>query len=100
MGNSSVRANDIRKENWCELCERFYENSWQDNLMRHLSNDAFRDLLNASYGLKTSIMRRRGSHPHLEYHLLRSFSRYAEIPWTGGWQIIAISVGESSFRRN
>jgi hypothetical protein len=100
MRNLSVRKNDTRVESWCELCERLYENSWQDNLMRYRSDYAFRGLSNASYGLETSFMRRCGSQPHLEYHLLRSFSKYAEVLWTGGWQIIPISMGELSFRRN
>ena len=76
-------SNDIRVESWCELCERMYENSWQDDLMRFRSNYAFRGLSDKAYDLKTSFTRRCGAHSHLEYHLLRNFSKYAEVPWTG-----------------
>ena len=77
MADQGGHGNDIRVESWCELCEQLYENSWQNALMRYRSDYAFRGLSNASYDLKTSFMRRCGNHPHLEYHLLRSFSKYA-----------------------
>ena len=83
MADQGGHGNDIGVESWCELCEQLYENSWQNALMRYRSDYAFRGLSNASYDLKTSFMRRCGNHPHLEYHLLRSFSKYAEVPWTG-----------------
>ncbi len=72
--------NDIIVKNWCELCDRLYDNSWRADIRRYRSNYAFRGLSDKSYGLTTSIMRRCKTHPHLEYHLLRNFSKYAEIP--------------------
>ena len=75
-------SNDTRVESWCELCERLYENSWQDALMRFRSNYAFRGLSDKAYDLKTSFTRRCRDYAHLEYHLLRNFSKYAEVPWT------------------
>ena len=75
--------NDVRVTSWCELCERLYENSWQASLMRFRSNYAFRGVSDRNHDLKTSFMRRCQSHAHLEYHLLRNFSKYAEVTWTG-----------------
>ena len=83
MTDASERINDIRVGTWCELCERLYENSWQDTLMRFRSNYAFRGLSDKAYDLKTSFTRRCRDYSHLEYHLLRNFSKYAEVPWTG-----------------
>ena len=83
MIDASERSNDVRVESWCELCERLYDNSWQDSLLRFRSNYAFRGLSATSYDLKTNFTRRCGAHSHLEYHLLRNFSKYAEMPWTG-----------------
>lgn len=77
------RCNDIRVANWCELCDRLYDNSWQDSLRRFRSNYAYRGLSNSCYDLKSSFSRRCGAHAHLEYHLLRNFSKYAEVAWTG-----------------
>lgn len=70
---------DVVVNSWCELCDQMYENSWQADLKRFRSNYAFRGLSDKAYGLETSFMRRCGSHPHLEYHLLRNFKKYAEI---------------------
>jgi len=78
-----TQLNEIRVESWCTLCEHLYTNSWQQTLMRFRSDYAFRGLSDASYDLKNSFSRRSGEHAHLEYHLLRNFSKYAEVPWTG-----------------
>ncbi len=75
--------NDVRVTSWCELCERLYENSWQASLLRFRSNYAYRGVSDQNHDLKTSFMRRCQGHAHLEYHLLRNFSKYAEVPWTG-----------------
>jgi hypothetical protein len=81
--DATQRANDFRVESWCELCERLYENSWQEELMRFRSNFAFRGLSDQSYELENGFTRRCDGHAYLEYHLLRNFSKYAEVPWTG-----------------
>ncbi len=83
MTNPPNSSNDIRVSSWCELCERLYENSWQAGLLRFRSNYAFRGLSNEAYDLKTSFTRRCRDYAHLEYHLLRNFSKYAEMPWSG-----------------
>ena len=70
---------DIRVLSWSELCERLYDNSWQPDLGRFRSNYAFRGVSDKSYDLKTSFLRRCVELSHLEYHLLRNFSKYAQI---------------------
>jgi len=74
-----VTSNDVIIKSWSELCEKLYDNSWQDNLGRFRSNYAFRGISNKYYDLKTSFVRRCGTHAHLEYHLLRNFRKYARI---------------------
>ena len=83
MSGTFEHGRDIRVNSWCELCEHLYENSWQETLMRFRSNYAFRGLSDESYDLQTSFARRCRDYSHLEYHLLRNFSKYAEVPWTG-----------------
>ncbi len=91
----TIEQNDIVVKSWGDLCERVYDNSWQEELGRFRSNYAFRGLSDKSYDLKTSIMRVCGTHPHLEYHLLRNFMKYAQIPGADShysdwrWMIIA-----------
>jgi hypothetical protein len=70
---------DIIISSWSELCERLYDNSWQGDLGRFRSNYAFRGVSNKDYDLKTSFIRNSGVYPHLEYHLLRNFRKYARI---------------------
>ena len=72
-------TNDIVVSSWRELCERLYDNSWQDGLGRFRSNYAFRGVSDKDYDLKTSYMRHCGMLPHLEYHLLRNFRKYAQL---------------------
>ncbi|MGD9210573.1 MAG: FRG domain-containing protein [Desulfobacteraceae bacterium] len=76
----SITQNDIIIHSWAELCQRLYDNSWQSDLGRFRSNYAFRGISDKDYDLKTSFMRICITHPHLEYHLLRNFSKYAQIP--------------------
>ncbi|MBR9986775.1 MAG: hypothetical protein KFF68_12775 [Desulfosarcina sp.] len=52
MINASEQSNDVRVESWCELCERRYDNSWQDTLLRFRSNYAFRGLDGLALWLK------------------------------------------------
>lgn len=68
---------EIRVSNWNELNERLYESSWQEPLGRFRSYFAYRGLSDASYDLKTSLMRLAGTTKKLEGHLLRNFRKYA-----------------------
>ena len=49
---------DIVPSSWNELNERLYEGSWQEPLGRFRSNLAFRGMANASFDLRTSLIRR------------------------------------------
>jgi hypothetical protein len=63
--------------------------------MRFRSDYAFRGVSDASYELKTSLARLCGTQTHLEYHLLRNFSKYADLPQSNThfsdwhWMILA-----------
>jgi hypothetical protein len=68
---------DIVVSNWNELNQRLYEGSWQEPLGRFRSNLAFRGMANATFDLRTSLMRLGGDYHALESHLLRNFRKYA-----------------------
>ncbi|HMG33956.1 MAG TPA: FRG domain-containing protein [Blastocatellia bacterium] len=68
---------EIRVQSWNELNERLYEGSWEEPLARFRSNFAFRGLGNATYNLKTGLIRLGGNPEKLEGHLLRNFTKYA-----------------------
>ena len=73
-------ANDMVAESWSDLCDKLFTNSWQPDINRFRSNYAFRGVSNKAYDLKTSLMRLCPDHPELEYHLLRNYRKYAEVP--------------------
>ncbi len=95
----ALDSNDIEVRSWQELCDKLYDNSWQGDLGRFRSNYAFRGVSNKEYDLKTSFARHCGTHPHLEYHLMRNFRKYARLdndgehfsPWK--WLTIAQHYG-------
>ncbi|MBI5443467.1 MAG: FRG domain-containing protein [Deltaproteobacteria bacterium] len=74
-----MECNDLVIRSWGELCERLYDESWQEDLRRFRSNFAFRGVSDARYRLRTSLMRLHGSLPQIEYHLLRNFKKYAQL---------------------
>ncbi len=76
MGINNI-VQDIVVSSWTELNERLYEGSWQEALGRFRSNLAFRGMANASFDLRTSLMRLGGAYEQLESHLLRNFRKYA-----------------------
>lgn len=69
---------EIRVSTWSELHENLYADSWQENLGRFRSPYAFRGMPDASYDLRTTLMRLGGSYANLEGPLLRTFRRYAK----------------------
>ena len=95
----SIERNDVVVGSWSELCERLYDNSWQEDMGRFRSNYAFRGVSDNAYDLKTRFTRHCGKRPHLEYHLLRNFRKYAQIPGgdqkysTWRWMTIAQHYG-------
>jgi hypothetical protein len=68
---------EIRINNWNELQEQLYVESWQPDLERFRSPYVFRGLNEASHGLETTLARLGGSYGHQEKHLLRNFRKYA-----------------------
>ncbi len=68
--------NEIRVKSWNELNERLYESSWQANIKRYRSNNAFRGQ-NNNCGPETTLSRLGSEAAAREEHLLRAFKRYA-----------------------
>ncbi len=69
--------NDIRVSSWNDLHDRLFEGSFQPALGRFRSHFAFRGMGDASWDLRTSLMRLGGDYAKLEHHLLRNFRKYA-----------------------
>ncbi|MCU7493977.1 MAG: FRG domain-containing protein [Ignavibacteria bacterium] len=69
--------NDITVKNWLELQKLLFENSWDENILRHRSPYAFRGLSDKDYELRTSLMRLGGKYEDMERHLLRNFRKYS-----------------------
>jgi len=76
---NQIEQNDVVTKSWADLCERVYEESWQEDIMRFRSNYAFRGLSDKNYRLITSFERICGNLTRLEYHLLRNFRKYARL---------------------
>ena len=75
--NCNITSNDIIIENWSQLIDEVYHDSWRPQLGRFRSDYAFRGLSDANYCLENSFLRNCGERPDLEYHLLRNFRKYA-----------------------
>lgn len=69
---------------WNELMDCLYDQAWTPALNRFRSPFAFRGLPDASYTLKTSLMRLGDDYARLEGHLLRNFKKYAHQVVTKG----------------
>jgi hypothetical protein len=69
--------NECRIDNWSQLQDELFADSWNDDLGRYRSRFAFRGLSDASYPLQTTLSRLGGPDPELERHLLRNFKKYA-----------------------
>jgi hypothetical protein len=70
-------GNEVTPKTWTELIEVLFEHSWNDDLRRFRSRDAFRGMSDASYELSSSLMRLGGDYWQLEKHLVRNFKKYA-----------------------
>jgi len=70
--------NDIVVTSWSDLCDRLYDNSWQQDLGRFRTDYAFRGVSDKNYRLQSRFIRNCGDVPKLEYHLLRNFRKYAQ----------------------
>lgn len=72
-----ISVNDVVVENWNQLVDEVYHDSWKQDLGRYRSDYAFRGLSDCRYQLKNSFLRNCGNRPELEYHILRNFRKYA-----------------------
>lgn len=73
-----MQHNDIRINNWAELQEELFRDSWNPNISRFRSPFVYRGLSDQSYRLLTSLIRLDGDFARLEKHLLRSFHKYGQ----------------------
>ncbi|HWQ12131.1 MAG TPA: FRG domain-containing protein [Roseiflexaceae bacterium] len=73
---------ELRPTTWNELTDGLFADTWREDLRRHRSNRAFRGMPDATYDLRTSLMRLGEGFAGLEAHLLRAFQRYAR-PYVG-----------------
>ncbi len=65
-----------RPQSWQDLQEALFRDSWSEDIQRYRSPYAYRGLSDASYQLKTRLMRLGGDYKLLEKHLLRNFRKY------------------------
>ena len=94
MENTGQQPNDIRVSSWTDLVEQLYHGSWDEQIERYRSNYAFRGLSNATYDMKTSLIRLGGDYPSLERHLLRNFRKYAHrdaAPGDSVWNWLSVA---------
>src|SRR5204862_6588982 len=85
--------NDIRVENWAELTEVLYADSWHEQLGRFRSDFVFRGVEMPEPELLTGLMRLGGNYAEMEGHLLRNFRKYASrdsVPYDSPWNWLAL----------
>jgi len=70
---------ETRITGWADFCERAFADSWRADLARHRSPYAFRGMPDAAGSLSTSLQRMGGPYRDTEWHLLRTFMRYADV---------------------
>jgi hypothetical protein len=83
----------IEITSWTHLQEELFQNSWNPTLRRHRSTCLFRGIGWQHFELRTSLARLGGPYWDLEYHLLRSFRKYAHrevVPFDDDWNWIAL----------
>ncbi len=86
--------NTIIVSGWNELIDRLFEGSWVPSIERFRSNLAFRGLSDASYELKSGLVRLGGDYPTIERHLIRNFRKYAHrdvVPSDSIWNWLTVA---------
>jgi hypothetical protein len=68
---------EVRATTWEDLNQFLYDGTWNPSLGRYRGRVAYRGLSDASYTLKTSLVRLGGDTRTIEHHLLRNFRKYA-----------------------
>jgi hypothetical protein len=71
--------NDIYINNWEELQNELFRDTWDSNLLRYRSPYVYRGLSDKNYSLLTSLIRLGGDYQILEKHLLRNFKKYSGV---------------------
>ncbi len=97
-------SKDIVAQDWNDIADRLFENSWSENLKRFRSDFAFRGVSSTEYDLQTSLQRLVGdgagllsldSTPQkLEKAILRNFRKYAHrdaSPGDSDWSWLAVA---------
>lgn len=67
----------VTPASWSELLDALYASDWDESLKRHRSSFAYRGMVDASWGMPTSLSRLGGAFAELERHMLRNFRKYA-----------------------
>jgi hypothetical protein len=67
----------ITPTTWSGLLDALYADDWDEGLRRHRSSFAYRGMVDASWGMPTSLIRLGGAFGELERHMLRNFRKYA-----------------------
>ena len=67
----------VRAKSWLDLQELLFADSWDGQIGRFRSRQAYRGLSDANYPLETTLMRLGGDYTQLERHLIRNFKKYA-----------------------
>ena len=89
-----ISENDVIVKSWSELCDKLYDNSWKSHMGRYRTDYAFRGLSDKNFKLKSSFLRNSGAITRLEYHLLRSFRKYAQLEdrvTMSEWRLLTIA---------
>jgi hypothetical protein len=64
-------------QNWLDVQEELYVESWDKGLGRYRSRFAYRGLASSRFCLETTLQRMGGPYAQLESHLIRNFRKYA-----------------------
>ncbi len=86
--------NDIYIENWTQLQEELFKDSYNNQIDRYRGTYVFRGLQDASYKLLTTLIRLEGAYAQLEGHLLRNFKKFAHTDvthQTSVWELMALA---------
>jgi len=85
---------EIRIDNWKDLQEQLFRDTWDGQIDRHRSSYVYRGLNSVDHVLETSLQRLKGPYPRLERHLLRNFRKYAHLdasPGQSTWNWLALA---------
>ena len=90
----SSLVRDIRVSSWAELNEQLFADTWNESIRRFRSDFVYKGMCDASWTLRTTLMRLGGNFHELEAHLLRNFKKYATqdaVPTESQWNWLAVA---------